>query len=194
MCWAYRSAATTIAAANAEISTPHHGRITSAGREASVLIHKGGITQWLAIRYGMQLPAAGRGMQLIWNARSDKLATVETWARLIRQRFAMPVDAYVENAPAETWHTGPTAWMVGFYDTDRDGGAVVITEGEVDGSRRLPVLVGEETAMEWLSATQWNAVPALMRSSRIAFREADLFASKALSADARTRVPLKKAA
>lgn len=196
MCWAYRvsspSQTAEIDALEYDLIAPHAGRITCAGKEAAMLVNRRGSLRWMSSRYGMLLPQAGKGRQLIWNARDDKLDTIELWARLIRQRFAVPIDAYVETAPAETWYVGPDAWMVGFYNTDDNGGAVTITEAE--GDRRVPILIGRDAAMAWLEATQWDAMPSLARADRIRFAEADIFESKTLSTDARTRVPLAKAA
>ena len=193
MCWAYRFADGGIAAAQESIAAPHVGRITRAGQEASLLTRRGGLPTWMASRYGMMFAKSGGGRQLIWNARDDKLEAVETWARLIRQRFAVPVDAYVENAPGETWYVGPTSWMLGLYDVERDGGSVVITEQGPRDDRR-PVLVSRDSAMAWLLAEQWEALPVLARSQRTRFMEADLFEGKRLATDARTTVPLPKAA
>jgi putative SOS response-associated peptidase YedK len=193
MCWAYRFTDGGIAAAQENLAKPHNGRITRAGQEAVVLTRRGGIPTWLQSRYGIAFQKSGGGKQLIWNARDDKLDSVETWSQLIRQRFAVPVDAYVENAPGETWYVGQTAWMLGFYDTDRDGGTVVITE-QGKGDERLPIMVGRETALAWLAAQQWEALPLLETAQRIRFSEADLFEGKMLATDARTHVPIPKAA
>ena len=193
MCWAYRFKNDAVAADGAQIAAPHAGRITRAGQEAALLTMKGGRPTWMLARYGISFPKSGGGRQLIWNARDDKLEKVETWARLIRQRFAVPVDAYVENAPGETWHVGSSAWMVGFYDEDPDGGAVTITEAG-SGEERKPVLVGREDALAWLSSKPWSALEKLSEAPRIAFEEAGLFEMKSLSTDARTSVPLRRAA
>lgn len=196
MCWAYRvsspSQTAHIDAQDYDIIAPHTGRITRAGKEAAILVKRRGQMRWMASRYGMLLPQAGSGRQLIWNARDDKLDTVELWARLIRQRFAVPIDAYVETTSDETWYVGPDAWMVGFYDTEANGGAVAVTEAS--GDRRVPILIGRDDALAWLEAQQWDALPMLKRVPRITFNEADIFQTKSLSTDARTRVPLPKAA
>lgn len=196
MCWAYRvsppSVTARVDALEYDVVTPHVGRITCAGKEAAVLVKRKGDIRWMATRYGMMLPQAGSGRQLIWNARDDKLDTVELWSRLVRQRFAVPIDAYVESSPVETWYTGPNAWMVGFFDVEVHGGAVALTEAA--GDRRVPILIGQDAAMAWLEAQQWDAVPMLGKVGRTAFAEADIFAAKALSTDARTRVPLARAA
>lgn len=193
MCWAYRFTNGGIAAAQETLAAPQIGRIIRAGQEAVVLTRRGGLPTWLQSRYGMSFPKSNGSRQLIWNARDDKLTTVETWAQLIRQRFAVPVDAYVENAPSETWHVGPTGWMLGFYDTDRNGGAVIVTEQGPTDERR-PVLVGRDSALAWLAAQQWEALPLLATAPRVEFKEADLFEGKSLATDARTRVPIAKAA
>lgn len=192
MCWAYRTVDGGIVAKNEEIFTPHLGRITRSGKESAVLTMQDGEPSWIALRYGMMFPASGGGTRLIWNARDDKLKTVEAWFSMIRRRFAVPVDAYVENAPEETWHIGQTAWMVGLYDQKPGGGSVVITEQ--GGNERIPILVGKDAAARWLAAEQWAAIPGLAREKRIAYREADVFEAKMLEIDARTRVPLDKAA
>lgn len=193
MCWAYRFADSGVAADATNLAIPHFGRITRAGQQAVVLVRRGGTLQWLASRYGLTFAKSGGGRQLIWNARDDKLNKVETWTQMIRQRFAVPVDAYVENAPGETWYVGPMAWMVGFYDTDEDGGCVTITEQGV-GDERKPILVDGASAMAWLEAKQWNALPGIAAATRIVYTEADLFEGKRLGIDARTSVPLPKAA
>ena len=193
MCWAFRFADAATAAANESATTPHLGRITRAGQETPILVRRSGLPTWETIRYGMSFPKSGGGRQLIWNARDDKMDKVESWSRLMRQRFAVPVDAYVENAPGETWYVGPTAWMAGVFDTSRDGGAVVITE-QGAGDERLPVLMSRQDALAWLAADHWDAMGVLAKASRVRFAEADLFAGKSLSTDARTTVPLRRAA
>jgi len=193
MCWAYRFKNDAVAAEGTEVAIPHSGRITRAGQEAALLTTKGGGLAWIVARYGISFPKSGGGRQLIWNARDDKLEKVETWARLIRQRFAVPVDAYVENAPGETWHVGSTAWMVGFYDEDSNGGAVTITEAG-RGEERRPILIGRDDALAWLAAKPWSALEKLSEARRIEFCEAGLFEMKSLAIDARTSVPLRRAA
>lgn len=196
MCWAYRVAPATVTtkieAEDYDLIAPLIGRIACAGRETAVLVNRKGVVRWLPTRYGMMLPNVGGRRELRWNARDDKLDTVELWARLVRQRFAVPVDAYVETAPVETWYVGPEAWMVGFYDTEPHGGSVAITEAH--GDRRVPILVDRTTAMAWLTAKQWSAVPDMLRAPRIRYAEADIFEAKSLSTDARTKVPLARAA
>lgn len=196
MCWGYRVAPATVTTAidaeDYELIAPLIGRIACAGRETAVLVNRRAVTRWLPTRYGMMLPNAGGRRELRWNARDDKLDKVELWSRLIRQRFAVPIDAYVESAPNETWHVGPEAWLIGFYDTEPHGGSVAITEG--DGDRRIPILVDRAAAMAWLGAKQWDAIPCLARATRIRYAEADIFEAKALSTDARTKVPLARAA
>lgn len=196
MCWAYRVAPATVTtkieAEDYDLIAPLIGRIACAGRETVVLVNRKGVMRWLPTRYGMMLPNVGGRRELRWNARDDKLDTVELWARLVRQRFAVPIDAYVETAPVETWYVGPEAWMVGFYDTEPHGGSVAITEGH--GDKRVPILVDRVTAMAWLTAKQWNAVPDVLRAARIRYAEADIFEAKSLSTDARTKVPLARAA
>lgn len=193
MCWAFRFAEFDVAADATNIAIPHLGRITRAGQQAAILTHRGGQPTWMALRYGLTFAKSGGGRQMIWNARDDKIDKIEAWSQMIRQRFVIPVDAFVENAPGETWYVGPQAWMVGLYDTDEDGGAVTITE-QGPGDTRSPILIGTADAMAWLEAKQWNAIPGLGRASRIAFAEADLFEGKRLETDARTRIPLPKAA
>jgi putative SOS response-associated peptidase YedK len=193
MCWAYRFADGGIAAANEAIAAPHAGRITRAGQETPMLVRRAGLPTWELSRYGMSFPKSGGGRQLIWNARDDKMDKVESWARLMRQRFAVPVDAYVENAPGETWYIGPVSWMVGVFDTSRDGGAVVITK-QGQGDDRMPILLDRQDALAWLAADHWDALPGLLKAPSRTFAEADLFEGKSLATDARTTVPLRRAA
>lgn len=193
MCWAYRFADAGIAADATNLAIPHAGRITRAGQEAAILVVRGGKLTWTTSRYGISFPKSGGGRQLIWNARDDKLETVETWSQLERQRFAIPIDAFVENAPGETWFVGQKAWMVGLFSTERDGGSVTITE-QGPGDMRMPILVDTQHAVAWLEAKPWNARPGLARAPRLKYAEADLFEGKRLSTDARTTVPLPKAA
>lgn len=193
MCWAFRVAdADGVVADNSSAIASRAGRIVRSGQEGVALVKSKGRLTWMPHRYGMIFPKAGGGTQLIWNAREDKLDTVDSWTRLIRQRVAVPVDAYVENAPTETWLVGERGWMVGFFNTDRDGGMVFITGG--DGEGRRPVIMSTADALTWLHAEQWDVRPHLAKAPRFDYREADLFESKRLSADARTTVPLPKAA
>ena len=83
--------------------------------------------------------------------------------------------------------------MVGFYDTDEDGGSVTITEAGA-GDARIPILLPTEHAVAWLEAKQWDAIPGLGRAPRVRYVEADLFEGKRLATDARTTVPLRRAA
>jgi putative SOS response-associated peptidase YedK len=193
MCWAYRFAEPIISADATNIAIPHMGRIIRSGQEAAILAHRKGKLTWIKSRFGMSFPKSGGGRQLIWNARDDKLKTNETWTRLIRQRFAIPVNAYVENTPNEIWYVGNPAWLIGFYDTDQDGGAVVVTEDNGQGLRK-PILIETDRVIPWLTAKQWAALPELERAPRAVFAEADLFVAKQLEADARTKVPLPNAA
>ena len=191
MCWAFRAAKGGSSVDNHEIALPQAGRIVRAGQDAAVIAMRGGKLTWLTLRYGMMLNRLGR-RELVWNARDDRLETGENWSRLIRQRFAVPVDAYVESSPGETWRTGPIAWMVGLFDLDREGGTVAITEAKSGG--RAPILLHGPDARAWLEAKQWSALPTLSAAPRTAFAEADLFTAKSLEVDARTRVPLRRAA
>lgn len=192
MCWAFRMADGGVDAQGADLSAPFVGRISRAGQDAAVLVRERGSMSWTTMRYGLTFAKSGGGRQMIWNARDDKVDVVESWARLSKLRFAVPVDAYVENAPDERWFAGPPAWLVGYYDPDRDGGAAVLTEDGPHG--RMPVVVGADAAMEWLKADPWDALAVLRRAPRRRFDEADLFQAKRLEADARTRVPLRRAA
>lgn len=192
MCWAYRVAAGDIAAINTPVSEPFVGRINRAGQETAVLMMKGGQPTWVPTRYGVQMPASGGGRQMVWNARDDKLKTLEQWSRLIRMRHVIPIDAFVENVPEETWYTGAPAWLIGLHDPYDAGGAVTITEQS--GADRRPVVTDAAGARAWLQASQWDVIPTLGRINRIAYAEADLFESTSLSTDARTRVPLRRAA
>ena len=192
MCWAYRVAISDIQAANEQVATPHEGRITRAGQEACVLMATGSSLTWTNTRYGITMAASGGGRQMVWNARDDKLDSMQQWTSLIRQRMAIPIDAYVENIPAETWFTGPTGWIIGFNDSEPHGGAVAITEQK--GANRIPIVTDAAGALEWLNAKQWNALGKLSSIARIGFGEADLFESKRLAIDARTRVAIPRAA
>ena len=193
MCWAYRFAEDSIAADATNLAIPHYGRITRAGQKAAILVIRRGKLQWMESRYGMSFQKSGGGRQLIWNARDDKIDKIESWACLMGQRFAVPVDAFVEHAPGETWYVGPKAWMVGYYDTDEHGGSVTITE-QGEGDARIPILVNGSHALAWLQAKEWEALPELKKASRIGYQEADLFEGTRLSTDARTTIPLPKAA
>lgn len=194
MCWAFRVADVAVRATAAEIVEPHLGRIVGSGREMPILVRRGTSYTWMSSRYGMILPGERGRRNLVWNARDDRLEAVETWARYVRQRFAVPIDAYSENDGVEMWRSGGPAFLVGFYDADLadGGGAVAVTTQ--DGDRRPPVLISRADAARWLEAPQWEVVPMLKRMARVPFGEADVFESKRLSADARTRVPLRKAA
>lgn len=193
MCWAFRFAENTVMANNPAIATPHAGRITRAGKDAALLVREGDHLGWESRRYGISFPKVEGGSKLIWNARDDKIDKVETWYRLIRQRFAVPIDAYVESTPRETWHVGDAAWAVGIYSVTADGGAVIVTESDGSGGRR-PILLDAEHAIAWIRAEQWDAMPHLHQAPRMAFRKADLFETKRLEADARSKVPLPRAA
>lgn len=190
MCWAYKAAESGIKGANVETQAPHVGRITRAGQSAAMLADHRGTLGWIPTRYGMtiQIPAS----KLVWNARDDKLSTTEPWTRLVRQRCVVPIEAYVESKPAETWFIGPVAYLVGYFDRSTSGGWVAITEA--DGAGRRPVLVDEAAARAWLSAEQYEVEGLVGAMTRVGYAEADLFQAKALSADARTRVPLARAA
>lgn len=192
MCWAFRLADVGVRAANAEIASPHLGRIVTSGRQAPILIHKGGTFHWLESRYGMMLAGERGTRNLVWNARDDKLETFAPWLRLIRQRFALPIDAYADKNGVEVWRVGEPAFMLGFYDTDAGGGSVAVTEQINDA--RPPILVSRSDAARWLEASQWEALPLLRKLARVRFQEVDLFENKRLETEARNRIGIRKAA
>lgn len=192
MCWAYRLRDAGLDAGKDALAAPNVGQVVRAGQGAVVLIEERGGLEWMETRYGVMLHRGGR-RQLIWNARDDKIATSDTWTRLNRQRFAVPIDAYVENSPTETWFVGPDAWMIGYYDDDRDGGCVTITETGV-GADRIPVLVDAAAAEAWIRADAWDAEDIMRAAPRIVYRKAEAGAAAALSTQARERSTVPRAA
>lgn len=192
MCWAYRLRDAGLDAGKGSLAAPTVGQVVRAGQAAVVLIEERGGLEWMETRYGVMLHRGGR-RQLIWNARDDKIETSDTWTRLDRQRFAVPIDAYVENAPTETWFVGPQAWMIGYYDDERDGGCVTITETGI-GADRIPVLVDAAAAKAWILADPWDAGDVMRAAARIVYDKADAAAAASLSAQARERSVVPRAA
>lgn len=186
MCWAIRNALSDIVAGD-PVASSFDGVAVGSGRQ-TFGIHRlrGGIVA-TPMRYGMVPPGPMGRRDMFWNARSEKIDKVTIWTRLNRQRCVLPISGYCENRPAETWLTGPDAYLIGLYDTDpRDGGMVVLTEGDGTPDGRRPIVTDRAGAMAWIDADHWNLVPTMAAIARVAYAELDLFESKRLSVDVRS--------
>lgn len=164
-----------------------NGRAANSGKDIPVLIRKNGVPSWAIARYGLML-RLGASARFLWNARRESLQTNENWTRLIGQRVAIPVNAYVENAPSRSWNTGTRGWVPGLFDQSYDGGVVAITEahGSEGGS---PIILTQAAAMAWLDSEPWNAI-ARLDGERVHFEQADVFTAAALDRELQSRVPI----
>lgn len=160
------------------------GRIAIANRAVPVLIGADGDRHWNITTFGISIHTHG-GFKRYWNARKDALHTAHSWTSLLGQHAVIPVTAYVEHSPEETWHLGERAWMPALIRHGQGGGIAVITD--IDQS---PILTDQQHAIEWLNTKSWNVMEALDTMSRVTFGEADIFMHARLKADARSRVPI----
>lgn len=185
MCWAIRNAASDIVAADPVIAS-FEGRTAGSGRQTlGIHRHRGALVA-TPMRFGMVPPGPMGRRDMFWNARAEKIDKVTIWTRLNRQRCVVPISGYCENRPAETWMTGPDAYLVGLYDTDqRDGGLVTLTETDGTEAGRRPVVTDREGALAWLEAPHWDLQKTIAGLARVAYREVDLFECKRLSVDVR---------
>lgn len=186
MSWGYRIAFPPSARAEgAEGVSGYDKGVVTAGRMTPFLERVGGRARWSEARYGMTLYSGARG-KLFWNAKRESLRSNETWARLMRMRIAVPIDAYVENAPLRSWRTGPAAWLPGLLNPAAGGGIVTITE-TLDGGG-MPILLTQESALAWLDASQWSAADTL-DLDRAAYDHADIFLSARLDVESKRQGP-----
>ena len=187
MCWGFRfSIPLNAKASGIQAARAYHQRASSSGRSIPYLERRNGTPEWKVDRYGLMLKL-GRNGRLFWNAKREALKTNEHWARLMRQRVAIPVDAYVESSPCRTWHAGERAWIPGLVDLDHDGGIVTITEPSSSGGQ--PILLTQAAAMAWLDAHPWDAVETLS-GDRIPFTKSDIFLSAALDREMSSKAAL----
>lgn len=192
MCWAYRFSKTDFVAANAELTNLHEGRVIRSGKESVILTMERGLPTWTTTRWGTMFPKENGGNQMIWNARDDKIKQKMEWRNMLGSRFVIPVDAYVENNPNETWYKGETGWLVGIFSRRRRNSATITEEGP-DGTRR-PILIQERDVIKWLSCESYDAMDLLRKIGRVSMAEADLFETKALEIEARSHVAVPRAA
>lgn len=192
MCWAYRFSKTDYVAANAELTDLHAGRVIRSGKESVILTMEKGLPTWTTIRWGTMFPKENGGNQMFWNAREDKIKKTIEWRNMLGSKFAIPIDAYVENNPDETWYKGETGWLVGIFSRRRMNSAVITEEGP-QGERR-PIIIQERDVIKWLACESYDALDNLKKMGRVIMEEADLFDSKSLGIEARSTVPVPRAA
>lgn len=162
------------------------GTTVGSGRQTLGIHMRRGTPVATAMRYGMIPPGPMGRRDMFWNARSEKIDKVTIWTRLNRQRCVVPISGYCENRPAETWLTGPDAYLIGLYDTDpRDGGLVALTESDGTVSGRTPIITDRAGAMTWMQAPHWDLGKTIAGLERVGYQELDLFESKRLSVDVR---------
>lgn len=187
MSWGFRFAIPASARATGiENVRDYDRRVASAGSLVPYLKRQHGVPCWATARYGIKLSSAGRS-RLFWNARRQALSTNESWARLLHQRIAIPIDAYVENRPLRGWQVGPAAWLPGLISVADDGGIVIITEPHGDGGS--PILFTQAAAIAWLDAKPWDTLK-MLDGARACYEEADIFVAASLDRERQTRVPL----
>lgn len=187
MCWAIRNALSDILPDD-ELISSFEGATIGSGRQTFGIHRQRGAMVATPMRYGMVPPGPMGRRDMFWNARSEKIDKVTIWTRLNRQRCVVAISGYCENRPAETWLTGPNAYLVGLYDTDRrDGGMVVLTESDGTVEGRRPIVTDTAGAMDWIEAQHWDLIATLGRIARTEYRELDLFESKRLSVDLRSQ-------
>ncbi len=186
MCWAIRNASSDIVSDDGLVSS-FDGATVGSGRQTFGIHRQRGVMTATPMRYGMVPPGPMGRRDMFWNARSEKIDKVTIWTRLNRQRCVVPISGYCENRPAETWFTGPDAYLVGLYDTDpRDGGMAVLTKSDGTPTGRRPIVTDRDGAMAWLDAQHWDLAMTLGSIARVEYAELDLFESKRLSVDVRS--------
>lgn len=187
MSWGYRFAIPERARAEGiDDVRAYDGRVANAGSLIPYLRRDAGVPRWAMARYGVMLSSAGR-TRLFWNARRESLSTNESWARLLHQRIAVPINAYVENRPLRGWQVGPVAWLPGLISVADDGGIVIINEAKGGGGS--PILFTQAAAMAWLDAQPWDTIK-MLDCARVSFEEADIFIAASLDRERQSRVPL----
>ncbi|MFZ3481726.1 SOS response-associated peptidase family protein [Sphingomonas sp. 3-13AW] len=185
MCWAIRTSLSGILRDDPLIAA-HNSLTVGSGRGTFAIHLQGGHIVATAMRYGMIPPGRMGRRDMFWNARSEKIDKVSLWTRLNRQRCVVPISGYCENRPAETWMSGPDAYLLGLYDTDeRDGGLVSLTESDGTATGRRPIVTNEAGALAWLHAQQWDLANTMSGVARVQYSQLDLFESKRLSVDVR---------
>lgn len=170
MCWAMRIAIPPQAAAKGIGNVQKYdGMVSKNGQKICYLESAGQQRSWNEARFGIELKQ-GASSRLFWNAREDKLRINESWTRLIGQRVAIPIDAYVDSNPSVNWYAGPRAWLPGLISRDVDGGIVTITEDSPRGRR--PILLCDQDAISWIDCKVWDALKTLTTSTRLIMEEA----------------------
>jgi hypothetical protein len=163
-----------------------NGRIATAGRPVPVLTGADGNRQWLTTTFGIGVHSQG-AFKRFWNARKDALHTAHCWTPLLGQHAVIPITAYVDHSPEETWHLGERAWVPCLMRQGEGGGIAVITN-----DNQSPILATQDDAIAWLNTKSWNVMQALSAMTPVDFVEADIFMHARLKADARSRVPIKR--
>lgn len=188
MCWGFRFDIPDRARApGVEQVRSYHGRVATSGKTVPILRREAGQPTWSTARFGMML-RLGLSAKLIWNARRSSLRTNEQWARLIEQRVAIPINAFVQNEPERSWYVGQRAWLPALINRSPDGGVVVINEGH-DGDGGGPILLDQSAAMAWLDAAPWDAI-ARLDGERASYALADVFTAAHLDRESSSRVPI----
>lgn len=168
---------------NIDAARPYHSRVVTAGKRITALRRNNGNPIWIQNRFGIMLQF-GHSSKLFWNAKRDTIKTNEQWSRLMRQRIAIPVTAYVENAPDRRWYIGERGWIPGLVSNSHDGGIVTI-----NNEKGSPIILEQNTAIEWLDVPAWNALEKLDENN-IQFNEADPFEYARLNSESSTKVPI----
>ena len=186
MCWAIKNATSNILPDN-DLLTSFAGQNVGSGRQTVCIRRDHDALVATPTRFGMIPPNAMGRRDMFWNARIEKINKITIWTRLHRQRCVVPISAYCENRPAETWLSGAPAYLICFYDThERDGGIVAITESDGTENGRRPVVTDEAGALAWLEANHWDVTKVAQEVARVQYDELDLFESMRLSTDLRT--------
>ena len=162
------------------------GRIATANRDIPVLVGRDGEREWITTTFGVGVNSHG-SFKRFWNARKEALHTAHCWTGLLGQHAIIPVTAYVENSPHETWHLGERAWIPALIKAGHGAGIAVITD-----ENQSPILTDQEHAIAWLNTARWNVMEALNKMPRQCFDEADIFMHARLKADARSRAPIQR--
>ena len=187
MSWGYRFSIPEAARAEgSEDAIKFDGRVVTTGKVIPFLERLKGRPRWGLSRYGMNMHSGSKS-RMFWNAKRESLKSNEQWARLLRMRLLLPIDAYVDSVPTRRWMAGERAWVPGLIDPSANGGIVTITESAEQGG--VPILLTQEAGIAWLDASPWE-VEALLDGERQKFEQADIFLSARLDTESKARPPI----
>lgn len=116
---------------------------------------------WKELPFG--LPGRDVGQRFrIAHASLERLGDVDRWVMLQTCRCVVPFYGHRPTRGSAFGQVTP-GMALGFYDDDREGGFVLVSNGGIGVAD--PVLVDAEGARAWLEAEQWETMPMLLAAA-----------------------------